>query len=372
MIKRMTKPNFSHSSARKRCETAILACIKFFGTKQRSASQELLKKGTFFGILSNRTSRYLKNTLLTEIYQSHTKNNKKTKIYKINIQGLNYVREELNGTYQGLYKDYCELDRSTSWLYVYEIQKQVAEQVFKQNQTELDLGQFTYKKKSNRRYHRLQIINNRYRSDHFTNYGYKYNYDIECCAPTLLLQYARILGLTRPTPALDLLIANRTQVRQQIAIDCGISVADVKQIITARLQGALIARTNRSSVYVDILEYNSFKLRAIQRHDYMIQLGKDISLMWQTIGQIVRRGTYLDRNGVKKQMRLSSRKKTDVYRRLEELVMKEIEKYLKKQNMRFFLEHDGWRCDQLIDVDQLIYVIRSKTGYNIRLDMDEL
>lgn len=372
MIKRMTKPNFSHSSARKRCETAILACIKFFGTKQRSASKTLLSQGTFFGILSNRTSRYLKNTLLTEIYQSHTKNNKKTKIYKINIQGLNYVREELNGTYTGLFKDYCLLEKSLNWEYVYQVQRTQAQQVFQEHQKELLSSRFTYKKSSSRRYHRLQTISNRYRSDEFTNYGYKYNYDIECCAPTLLLQYARILGLKTPTPAMDYLISNRTQARQQIANECAISVDLVKKIITSVLQGAIISKSIKSSVYVDILEYNSFRLHRVQTNDLMCKLRKEISMMWSKISPHIPRGTYLDKNGTRKLMRMTGKRKTDVYRRLEQVVMKEIDKYLKKQNMKFFMEHDGWRCDQLVDVDQLVYVVRSKTGYNIRFDMEQI
>lgn len=372
MIKRMTKPNFNHSSARKRCETAILACIKFFGTRQRGAARELLEKGTFFGILSNKTSRYLKNTLLTEIYMNHTKNNKKTKIYKINIQGLNYVKEQLDGTYTGLYKDYCLLEQSMSWDYVYQVQKTQAKQVFESHKQELESSKFIYKKKSNRSYHRLQTISNRYRSDLFALSDYKYNYDIECCAPTLLLQYARILGLKKPTPALDYLISNRTQARQQIADECAISVDLVKKIITGVLQGAIISLSNKSTIYVDLLEYNSFKLHRIQTNDLMCQLRKEISMMWSKISPRIQRGTYLDKNGTKKLMRMTGKKKTDVYRRLEQVVMKEIDKYLKKQNMRFFLEHDGWRCNQLVDVDHLIYVVKSKTGYNIRLDMEQI
>ena len=74
----------------------------------------------------------------------------------------------------------------------------------------------------------------------------------------------------------------------------------------------------------------------------------------------------------KTSVRFNSQAKSRVYRSIEQLVMREVYKRLRHQrvDIRVFNEHDGWRCDQLVDQLDLRAHIKRTTGYVIDFDFE--
>jgi len=66
--------------------------------------------------------------------------------------------------------------------------------------------------------------------------------------------------------------------------------------------------------------------------------------------------------------RMTGRKKAEIYRELESLVGKCIQRYLKQTKNTYFFEHDGWSCREMIDPMRLRDQVRQQTGFVIELD----
>ena len=51
-------------------------------------------------------------------------------------------------------------------------------------------------------------------------------------------------------------------------------------------------------------------------------------------------------------------------------VLGAITDYLTLTDNQFFTEHDGWSCVKEVDQQALIDFVRTKTGFNIQLDLE--
>lgn len=214
---------------------------------------------------------------------------------------------------------------------------------------EFQTGNFTYKESSDRFFHPLQNIKSDNKKILFYKQGYNHDYDINCCAPTLLYQEALKCGL-EPQPIIHHYIENRTEIRESLAVELQTTPKIVKGIITALFQGAKLGTNEYSSIY---REYNDTALiRRIQQNEYITKMRESIVLMWKALPIADRR---------------SGRLKNDLYRKLELQVLKAIVSFLKKTNNKHFTEHDGWKCEYEIDEYQLYRFVKEKTGYNISL-----
>jgi hypothetical protein len=89
---------------------------------------------------------------------------------------------------------------------------------------------------------------------------------------------------------------------------------------------------------------------------WFTSLRKDIKKCWDAIKMS------------EKSLRLSSRDKWMIYFQLEKSVMNAVRRELVKENNRYFLEHDGWRCESYIDPYRLRLSVRKATGYDVVFD----
>lgn len=223
---------------------------------------------------------------------------------------------------------------------------------------ELATGEFEYREKSQREYHWLQHQPKRRKRPLLAQSGYKYEYDIQCCAQTLLLQHARKSGFTTPTPQLDAYIADRESVRTVLASELGIDTGTVKRILTAMLNGATISTWYDNTIF-QLVNYNTLMINHLQRNDFIKEYKLEVRDMWKHI-----RGTM----NLSKGVRLNAKLKSEMYRTLEEEVRVVIKRYMKKNKIRVFIEHDGWSCDTAIEIDRLCYEVKQQTGFVIKLD----
>jgi len=226
-------------------------------------------------------------------------------------------------------------------------QAAVEETYIEEYKEDFQTGDFTYKESSDRFFHPLQNIKKEYKYVLFYKQGYNHDYDINCCAPTLLYQEA-LKNSLKPQPILQYYIDNRSQIRETLALELQTTPEVVKKIITALFQGARLGANDYSSIY---REYNNTALiHRIQQNEYITQMRESIAKMWKALPVTDRR---------------SGKLKNKLYRQLESQVLKAIVQFLRKTHNKHFTEHDGWKCVFEIDEYQLIKYVREHTGYVI-------
>ena len=227
-----------------------------------------------------------------------------------------------------------------------------------EEQSQLDSGEFDYIEKSNRSYHRLQNLPRHQRRTLLSRHKMRHEYDIECCALTVLLQHSRQLGLTEPTPLLDQILSDRTQVRKQLAQQLALTTTQVKNIMAKILNGGRVSAWYGSAIFEEV-NNNPDMIREINNNATMSQYKQEVRAMWRPIRS---------NQSIPKGIRFNSKKKTEIYNLLEKTVTDQIKRYLKKQKIKLFFIHDGWSCDRAIDLDDLTSHVRRTCGFHVRFD----
>lgn len=325
-------PNFQDPRIIKRCQKALDWSDTYLSDrKEQWLSQREIQRQ--FGSLSRDLGKYLQRTLLICVnpYYSNL-NQSQCRTYKLNLDGYQSLCQNIN--YTAKFKPTPELTQS------------------------LDSGEFEYQSKGHREYHPLQNLPKRIKRPLLAAKGYRHEYDIQCCAQTLLLQHARSLGFTRSTPALDQYISDRSSVRSQLQAKTGLESKTVKQILTALLNGASLSTwyTNTIFAYVN---YNRAMIEFLREDLYIQQYQRDVKAMWSEIRK---------HQGLGFKERFNAKMKSDLYRFLEESVRVVIQRHLRKSKNRHFFEHDGWTCERAVDIDKLCWEVRQQTGFVIALD----
>lgn len=322
-------PNWQHAKIRARCTKVIDFCDDFL-TKRKTfwlSRNEIYKH---FGNTARQPGAYLKQMLLVEVdgYWNHLTG--QCKKYNLNTQNLQELKLLI-----GYREDYTATPN---------IEQQ------------LETADFEYTHSSNRQFHPLQFKPKHKKQRILGRHGFRYEFDIQAAAHTLLLQHARQLGHSTPTPTLDAYIENRTQFRNYLAHELGITPKTVKTILTGILQGAVISRWYTNSIF-QALDHNTHLLEQLRNNRFIQNYQQECREMWRTIK--VQRGIS---------ERMTGKKKSEIYRELENQVGKTIQRYLKKTRNAYFFEHDGWSCREMIDPMRLRDEVRQQTGFVIELD----
>ena len=344
------KPNFNDPRVISRCKLALgFACGVMSETKPHSWSSRYIDK--YFGSQRNDLSKYLRKTLLIvtdEFYRFDSSNNK-CKEYILNKEGVKSLRENLN----------------LSNIHYYPSVVEVAEN---QHLSELSSGNFTYSDKSNRLWHPLQRYRKQYRTQILADHGYEHEYDIECCAPRLIHQYAQHLGMDEYLFALREYLNNKIQVRQQIALESELPVEAVKEVINALFAGATLSTNKHSDIY-DILNGDVARIEFLKQHKFLSELRDDIRICWTYITPHLSRRRNSSTNRL---IKITSKQKWNVYFELERVILNSVRTYLDMNSVRYLLIHDGWTCDREIDREELENYVRDYTGYEIKFEYTKI
>ena len=243
-------------------------------------------------------------------------------------------------------------------------------------------GEFEYKDNGHRLWNQFQFMEKVTRNPLLKSRGYNWDYDIEAAAPTLLYQYSQQLyqrqwlrlsqtkrirrAHTFTAPYIELLIADRTKVRQEIATACGCTIDDVKKTINALFQGGVLTTYRHSKLFQDLgCDYR--KISALKSNTFLCEIRKEISKMWSIIKEELPVRYVTDRKGVTKRRALRGGDKSGVYLNIEREIAEVVRGYLKETNNRHLWIHDGWCCSKRIDSDELCTEVSRKTGYLIKL-----
>lgn len=336
----MYKPNFNDPRVQKRARKALqFATTALDKNIPHSWSTRYIDR--YFGQIQLPLSKWLRSQLLICTDNHWSYETGKCKKYIRNNVGVDYIKHCLN--FKGLDLDF---------------------ECFKD---EVKTGNFKYEEQSYREWHPLQRVPSTIRKPYLATHGYIYEYDLKTCAPNLLLQYARRLGLETPTPQIDLYIKDRTAIRNLIAEQLDIDPKTIKKIITALFAGAPLSHYPDTEIY-RLLNRNHLHIDVLKQ--VLADLRKEIKLLWDTIKQYTERTYITTSKGTQRLKPLTGRDKWNIYFQLEKLVMDSVRTYLKKTKNKFFNEHDGWRCQEIVDEIMLRTYVRNQTGYVIELDMN--
>jgi hypothetical protein len=159
-------------------------------------------------------------------------------------------------------------------------------------------------------------------------------------------------------------LRDRTGIRNQIAQEAQTDPETIKRIITALLAGGRLGVNPKTEIY-KLLEGDVARIRFLQQHEYLTQLRKDIKTCWDHIKPTMPRRSRRDRNQRERMLPVSSRQKWGVYFDLERQVLNEIRAFLCETHNRHFLEHDGWSCENPVDVVTLSERVKQRTGFQV-------
>jgi len=335
------QPNFSDPRIQRTANRAL----NFVELHIRNAPRWIARNEMYrhFGDTSKPLGRYLKHLLLITVDDYYNYQTGVCKQYRRNATGVLELKHLLGITD-----------------FVPQIDSELEQQIVS--------GNFEYQTKSNREFNAVQFLARDIRGPLLANHGYRYNYDIEAAAPSLLLQRARQINPDFEAPALSNYIANRSAIRQQIAEQCSITATDVKTTINAMLHGAYISKNSYSQI-LQQLNYNYTAIDALRANVTICEIREDIRLMWQTLKPLFPERFMTNCRGNTVRVRLSGRDKSGLYRELEQQVGRVIRKYLKRNCVRHLWIHDGWCADKVIYSQELCAEVRRQTGFVIELDM---
>jgi len=355
-------PNFRDPRVIARCRHAIgFVCGVMSKTKPRQWSTRYIDK--YLGNQRNELSKWLRTQLLIcvdDFYKYNTNEKSICKKYLLNKSGLQALLEALKTSNIQLYPSVVEVAES-------------------QHLPELTTGDFSYNDKSNRLWHPLQRYRRHYRTQILADHGYQHQYDIQCCAPTLIHQYSQQIPekiqdgkwLQGPMDlhlsALTGYLQDKTQVRKAIAEGIELPMDAVKEIINALFAGAVISRRKDSDIY-EILCGDLVRIEWLKQNSYIQELVKDIRTCWQYIRPVMQKRTKKTTKGTERRLPVTAKQKWHLYFELERRVINAVRLYLEERSVRYFLVHDGWYSDAEIDRNELRTFVYEQTGFFLNFD----
>lgn len=337
------KPNWCDRRTRQRAHQIILWVERYIGSEQRCLHSKILRSKAAFG--DSELGRYLRSCLLIKTSVAY-KQGEFSQQYTLNNAYLNYLRDQLGMPARTL--------PMTS-----------IERRFQEQAAEIHSGEFEYTEVGGRWYNGLQLIPRDVKPLFWQEYSYLYDYDIDTCAPTLLYQQAKkIKSKIKPLAYVEFYINHKQEVRDELMIKYNLSGSQVKQIINALFQGGILNSYEHNKIlrYVNMMTY---KIAQLKQDQFLVALIKDIKAMWSVLrGQISTGYTY--QGDQRRSRRITGKHKTNYYKQLEGEVMSVVWRSLRRNGIKFFKEHDGFRSDQFVIPCELEQEIWRATGFDIK------
>lgn len=376
-------PNLKDPRTQKRVKKAIAFTNAFLSdTKPRGWSTRYIDK--YFGQNQHELSKWLRDQLLICTNDRYSKDSGVCKEYIKNQNGLDSLIKQVI-----LYPSVSQVNSpiisvsqvsNTTITSVLQVTKDLINEEFGK---ELKSKKFTYEDKSNRLWHDLQRVRKEYKQEIFSENGFNYQYDIECCAPTLIHQYSQTIPeiihdnkwIQGPMDlylfALRKYLSDRKSIRTQIATEAEITYEQAKEIINALLMGAKLGHNTDSDIY-KMLNGDTARIEFLKQHEYLKQLREDIKTCWEYIKPTLPMTYITDKNNKQRRLPVSTKQKAGVYFDLERQVLNTTRDYLDRTNNKYFLEHDGFVCEKEINKEELSNWVKINTGFDIKLDSKQL
>lgn len=392
-------PNFRDPRTQSRARQAlgfVQGC--FSETKPMSWSTRYIDR--YLGSQRNDLSKWLRAHLIIEHNSHYNKDSGECKQYLLNRSGVEYVKDRLTGQSSMNFSEwkkfqpqrlreqlaslveYIESHQVASYPSVVEVSTPglVNDWVTSEFKIELSTHQFEYDDKSNRLWHPLQRVRRNFKKAALADHDLIFQYDIECAAPTLLLQYSQQIPLrfdqnnqwvSGPCdiwlPALNRYLKHKSECRRELSRNADITIEQAKIIINALFAGAQLSRNPTTEIY-QMLNGDCARIEYLKQDEFLTQLRSDIKVMWDYIKPTLSRRKSASGRFIP----INSKQKWGLYFDLERKILDVVRKYLTETGNAHFLEHDGWTCVNEINENDLRSYIKSQTGFDIRLSCERL
>lgn len=245
---------------------------------------------------------------------------------------------------------------------------------------------------TSRLHHPLQNIKKTYRKQLFTNW---HSYDFRACAPTVLAQeYYKLVPYSK-LPAIDLFIENRIAIRDEIALQTGVSAQNVKRAFTGLFFGQTVPSQKqalwdiKSTKPMELFKFsliNTFGPLITQKllaNELFISIVSECqSKVFRELSISLRQKAELDDNhcytltnlsgGIKTMTKWNSKKAVaHWYFGIERMLIDVVSNELDKLNASYLLIHDGFITNTKIDKNEIEQRIKEQTGYEVELIEEE-
>ena len=325
------EPNWANKAVQAKLKSSLEWCNFCLNSIPKPVSSNELNK--VFGSANHAMSAYLRANLLIQSGQ-----------YIIGKKCFDYSLNRVG---------YEKLKAKCSNAIMFSTPKLIKERYKEQLQS----FEFEYNTKSDRYYHGLQNIRRDKKAEFWTVNGLPFDYDIEACAPTILLHLAKKYGfLDILAEDIDSYLQNKNQMREHVAQVGMCDLNTAKRVINAMFNGAKIS----TSPFQHALDGISTQGKKALKEDKRVRLlVMSIKHMWM----------YIERAEGKLK---KSTQKWSVYFRYERRILDAAKNYMDRHDVKYFTEHDGWRCNQELDLIDMTDEIQKKTGIRVKLTNRQL
>lgn len=391
-------PNLNDLRVINRLKKTINGIQNLFKEEESRHSAKMINQ--ILGHQSNPVSKWLREVVLVTTDEFYSKDAQYCKGHKLNKEGFEYIVKLLNGKTEVSWEAYREdlqtskkhyFDINLSKInadneledldnYTLDIQLEYCERKFGDD---LRRGTILYTEKCYRYWHDLQSYPRPLRDAFLARNGFHYDYDIQCCNVTLIMQYAEQClhnyrkshsnkkSMVLRNDAILKYIRKKDEIRQQISDEVCVPIETVKAVITALVNGASL-KNRYGSLYETL---GSRVARKFYQIDFIRRFIDNIKSCWECITAYDdRRKETLRRmkNGEAKTVKskLKANQKAVIYFQLEKNVTDVVRNYCLDKGYKTFFIHDGWVTNNLIDTHELLMLIKIKTGYSIKLDLE--
>lgn len=353
-------PNFADPRVQRKLRTALgFARSCFSDTKPRQWSTRYIDR--FFGGQSNKLSKWLRQQLLVNTNSHWSIEHRQCKEYTLNLANYTALKQQLEND---IVPTTIVTDLDTN------IVLNWAKTEFKD---ELATRVFTYTDLKGRLWHPLQNVRREYKRTILADANLRFQYDIQCCAPTLIWQHAQQQeqAMDEIPEYIDAYLKDRKGIRNQIAQQAELDPSAIKVLVNALFSGAKLGNNPTFATY-KMFSGDLARIEYLKQDPFITGLRSDIKTCWEHIKPSMVRRSIVNKNNKTQLLPLSSKDKWNRYFQLERLVLNSVIDYLKANEIQFFAEHDGWTTSIELDQNELIDHVYKQTGFRIKIDLEQI
>jgi len=351
----MYQPNFKNKLVVDRTNKAIGFVLKYLSSsEERPCAKTQLDK--YLGQQQNKLGKFLRQKLIICTNERYNKDLKITKKYIYNPQGINELRNLINNNCVYYAYSVLPLTQNTD--------EMVYQQALQEYGQELDKKQFVFteSKTHPRLMHGLQNYSKTPRNRLLKDKGFIFEYDIECCAPTVILYHAYQLGTGEYMPTITHYINNRKHHRQRISQELEITEHTAKEIVNALFCGGRLVINEQYCKIYQKLNLDKAKMMFLQQDPWIQQLKQEIKQCWE---HIIPHYEYMRQyNKLGRKKPFSAKQKWNIYFLLERKCLDQVIHYMHTHHIHYYPIHDGWHTTKPINTHEVEQLIYNNTSYN--------
>ncbi len=301
----------------------------------------------------------------------------------------NHKEEKLKQLTKNIQVDLSKIDHKLITSSYLPIMKQFPILTIKQA-IQLTTGNFEYSRgnTSNRYINSIQSIPTELRDEIFYEVGFKYNYDFDACAPTIFLHLAKTFGLVNGIliEPIQHYLDNKEYYRTIVydIIKTGNDDKAIKrdkksakQLINGLFNGARLAKTPYCTIFNNLLKRNEHKMELLQNNKDIRSLIRAINYCWRRMSRMyylqqLKDASYSERRQIVKNYFRKGTNKWGLYYMYETKLIDIIKNNMKEEDVNYFIEHDGFRTNKQVNVENILIDIFLLTKLTMSIKMTEL